>query len=156
MLAPLPKLVWLPATTAVSVSPLIPFLNEPELERILEAAAAAGARSAFAIVLRLPWEVRPLFQQWLEQHFPERAARVMARLREMRGGRDNDPRFGSRMSGEGVWAQLLAQRLRKACSRYRLDQERSELDMTQFIRPARPVARTEVPADDGDRQGALF
>ena len=146
----------------VSVSPLIPFLNEPELERILEAAAAAGASSAFAIVLRLPWEVRPLFQQWLEQHFPDRAARVMARLREMRGGRDNDPRFGSRMSGEGVWAQLLAQRLRKACQRYGLDRERIELDMTQFIRPARVThapsaqhgAATTPP--DTDRQGVLF
>ena len=121
----------------VSVSPVIPFINEPELERILEAAAAAGARRAFSIVLRLPWEVNPLFQQWLEQHFPQRAARVMARVREMRGGRDNDSRFGSRMTGQGEWAQLLRQRFHKACSRHGLDRQRIELDLTQFRRPAR-------------------
>ncbi|MEO5695578.1 MAG: PA0069 family radical SAM protein, partial [Burkholderiaceae bacterium] len=69
----------------VSVSPIIPFINEPELERVLEAAASAGATSAFGTVLRLPWEVSPLFQQWLQTHFPERAARVLARVREMRG-----------------------------------------------------------------------
>ena len=124
----------------VSVSPLIPFINEPELERVLEAAAAAGARSAFGIVLRLPWEVNPLFQQWLEQHFPERAARVMARVREMRGGRDYDASFGARMTGEGVWAQLLRQRLRKAAARLGLNGERIGLDLTQFRRPAKPRA----------------
>ena len=121
----------------VSVSPVIPFLNEPELERVLEAAAAAGARSAFSIVLRLPWEVNPLFQQWLQQHVPERADRIMARLREMRGGRDNDHRFGSRMTGQGVWAQLLRQRFEKACTRLGLNRERIELDLTRFRRPAR-------------------
>ena len=120
----------------VSVSPLIPFLNEPELERILEAAAAAGARAAFSIVLRLPWEVNPLFQQWLDQHVPDKAARIMARVREMRGGRDNDSRFGSRMTGEGVWAQLLRQRLKKASARLGLDHSRIELDLTQFRRPS--------------------
>jgi len=119
----------------VSVSPMIPFINEPELERILEAAARAGATSAFGIVLRLPWEVNPLFQQWLSQHFPERAARVMARVREMRGGRDNDARFGSRMSGQGVWAELLAQRFRMAAARLGLNRERVELDVTQFRKP---------------------
>jgi DNA repair photolyase len=120
----------------VSVSPVIPFLNEPELERILEAASAAGACRAFSVVLRLPWEVSPLFQQWLEQHFPERAARIMARVREMRGGRDNDARFGSRMTGQGVWAQLLRQRFDKACARLRLNRARIELDLTCFRRPA--------------------
>jgi DNA repair photolyase len=124
----------------VSVSPLIPFINEPELERVLEAAAGAGARSAFGIVLRLPWEVNPIFQQWLDQHFPDRAARVMARVREMRGGRDYDASFGSRMKGEGVWAQLLQQRLRKAIARYGLDGERIALDLTQFRRPVKPRA----------------
>ncbi len=131
----------------VSVSPIIPFINEPELERILEAAADAGATSAFSVVLRLPWEVNPLFQQWLDQHFPERAARVMARVREMRGGRDNDPRFGSRMRGEGVWAQLLSQRFHKAAARLGLNRERVELDLTLFRKP-RPLA--------SDGQGELF
>lgn len=120
----------------VSVSPVIPFLNEPELERILEAAAAAGARSAFSIVLRLPWEVNPLFQDWLRQHAPERAERVMARLREMRGGRDNDSRFGHRMTGQGVWAALLRQRFDKACARLGLNREKAPLDLGRFRRPA--------------------
>ena len=124
----------------VSVSPVIPFINEPELERILEAAAEAGATTAFSVVLRLPWEVNPLFQHWLDQHFPERAARVMARVREMRGGRDYDAKFGTRMKGEGVWAQLLNQRFHKACARFGLNRQRVELDLTQFIKP-RPAAK---------------
>jgi len=122
----------------VSVSPVIPFINEPELEKILEAAAAAGASSAFSIVLRLPWEVNPLFQQWLDQHFPERAARVMARVREMRGGKDYDARWGARLKGEGVWAQLLHQRFTKAVARLGLNRTRVELDLTQFKRPRLP------------------
>ncbi|HMN74466.1 MAG TPA: PA0069 family radical SAM protein [Burkholderiaceae bacterium] len=125
----------------VSVSPVIPFINEPELERVLAAAAQAGAKRAFSIVLRLPWEVNPLFQQWLAQHFPDRAERVMARVREMRGGRDNDPRFGSRMRGEGVWAELLAQRFKKACARLGLDRDRFELDLTKFEPPRLPRSR---------------
>jgi DNA repair photolyase len=122
----------------VSVSPIIPFINEPEIERILETAAAAGATSAFGIVLRLPWEVNPIFQRWLDQHFPDRAARVMARVREMRGGRDYRADFGSRMKGEGVWAQLLQQRLAKAKKRLGLDRERVALDLTQFRKPLLP------------------
>jgi DNA repair photolyase len=120
----------------VSVSPLIPFVNEPELERILEAAREAGALSAFSIVLRLPWEVNPIFQQWLHQHLPERAARVMARIREMRGGRDNDARFGTRMTGQGTWAELVRQRFHKACARLGYSRERQALDLTQFRPPA--------------------
>ena len=120
----------------VSVSPIIPFVNEPEIERILEAAAAAGASAAFGIVLRLPWEVNPLFHRWLDQHFPDRAARVMARVRDMRGGKDYDSSFGTRMRGEGVWAELIAQRLAKARRRFGLDRERRALDLSQFRRPA--------------------
>jgi DNA repair photolyase len=120
----------------VSVSPLIPFLNEPELEQILEAAAAAGARAAFSIPLRLPWEVNPLFQDWLQHHVPERAARIMARLRDMRGGRDNDARFNTRMKGEGPWAELNQQRMAKACARLGLVRERTALDLSRFQRPA--------------------
>jgi DNA repair photolyase len=131
----------------VSVSPVIPFINEPEIERILEAAANAGARSAFAIVLRLPWEVNPIFQHWLDEHFPDRAARVMARVREMRGGKDYDSTFGKRMSGEGVWAQLLRQRFDKAAARFGLNKTRIELDLTKF-RPPR------LPRKDG--QSELF
>jgi len=128
----------------VSVSPVIPFLNEPELEHILEAARDAGATSAFSIVLRLPWEVNPLFQQWLQQHVPDRATRIMARLREMRGGRDNDARFGSRMTGEGVWAQLLRQRFRKACLRLGLNREKAPLDANAFRPPARQPGQASL------------
>jgi DNA repair photolyase len=131
----------------VSVSPVIPFINEPEIEKILEAAADVGATSAFSIVLRLPWEVNPIFQQWLDQHFPERAARVMARVREMRGGKDYDATYGSRLKGEGVWAELLRQRYSKATARLGLNRTRVELDLTRFKRP-RP------PAKNG--QGELF
>jgi DNA repair photolyase len=120
----------------VSVSPMIPFINEPELEHVLERARDAGATTAFATVLRLPWEVNPLFQQWLDTHFPERAARVMARVQEMRGGRDNDPRFQTRMTGQGVWAQLLSQRFKKATQRLGLRTERRPLDLSAFRRTA--------------------
>lgn len=131
----------------VSVSPMIPFINEPELEHILEAAAAAGATSAFMVVLRLPWEVNPIFQDWLQRHYPQRAARVMARVRDMRGGRDYDASFDQRMTGEGVWAQLLQQRFRKAVGRFGLDRERVELDLTQFRAP---------PSGEPPRQASLF
>jgi DNA repair photolyase len=124
----------------VSVSPVIPFLNEPEIERILETAAAAGARSAFSTLLRLPWEVNPLFQQWLQQHFPQRAGRIMARIRELRGGLENDPNFGSRMTGHGLWSQLVQQRFEKAVRRLGLNRTRIELDRTQF-RPAMAIGQ---------------
>jgi DNA repair photolyase len=120
----------------VSCSPIIPFINEPEIERVLEAARDAGATRAFGIVLRLPWEVNPLFQQWLQQHFPDRAARVMARIREMRGGKDYDAKFGERFTGTGVWARLIQQRLHKAMERLHYNRDRFELDLTQFRRPA--------------------
>ena len=118
----------------VSVAPQIPFINE-DMEQVLEAAAAAGAHNAFYTVLRLPWELNPIFQQWLELHYPQRAARVMARIREMRGGRDYDADFATRMKGSGVWAQLIAQRFEKACTRLGLNRTRVELDVSQF-RPA--------------------
>jgi DNA repair photolyase len=129
----------------VSVSPMIPFLNLHEMERILEAAREAGASAASSIVLRLPWEVSPLFQQWLKQHVPERAGRIMARVREMRGGKDNDPKFGTRMTGTGIWAQLIRQRFEKAGTRLGFNRTRFELDLTQFRRPS---------AQQG--QGSLF
>lgn len=150
----------------VSVSPLIPLINEPELERILEAARDAGASHAFSVALRLPWEVNPLFQQWLQQHFPQRAAHVMARMRELRGGRENDARFGHRMRGQGVWGELLSQRLHKACARLGLNRQSLELDLTQFRRPAvapSPVRRAAPGAAAADGmptapalQGELF
>jgi DNA repair photolyase len=129
----------------VSVSPIIPFLNEPELERILQAAKDAGATSAFSVVLRLPWEVNPIFQNWLQTHVPEQAARVMARVRDMRGGKDNDSTFGSRMTGQGVWADLLRQRFVKTCERLGLSRERVALDLTQFVPPTGANAALQAP-----------
>lgn len=119
----------------VSVSPLIPFVNEPELEQVLAAAAQAGAQRAFGTVLRLPWELSPLFRQWLQQHMPDKAERVMARVQELHGGRDYRAGFGVRMSGQGVWAELLRQRFVKACQRLSLGRERFELDLSSFRRP---------------------
>jgi DNA repair photolyase len=80
--------------------------------------------------------VNPLFQQWLEQHFPQRAGRIMARIRDMRGGNDYDAVFGQRMTGQGVWAQLLKQRFDKACARLGLNRERVDLDLSKFTPPA--------------------
>ena len=128
----------------VSVSPVIPFLNEPELERILEAARQAGAVSAFSIVLRLPWEVNPLFQQWLQDHVPDRAERIMARVRDMRGGKDYDSDFATRMKGQGVWAELLRQRFEKACSRLGYRRDREPLDLSKFRPPARDAAQGQL------------
>ena len=82
--------------------------------------------------------MNPLFQRWLDQHFPDRAARVMARIRDMRGGKDYDSTFSTRMRGEGVWAQLIAQRLAKAKRRFGLDDDRRQLDLSQFIKPLAP------------------
>jgi DNA repair photolyase len=118
----------------VSVAPQIPFINE-DMEQVLEAAWAAGARSAFYTVLRLPWELSPLFQEWLQQHYPQRAERVMARVREMRGGRDYDSDFASRMKGHGVWAQLIAARFEKATQRLGFNRSRVELDVQAFRPP---------------------
>ena len=115
----------------VSVAPQIPFINE-DMEQVLEAAAQAGARSAFYTVLRLPWELNEVFQQWLALHYPQRAARVMARIQEMRGGRDYDSSFATRMHGSGLWADLIRQRFHKACARHGLNRERVELDLSQF------------------------
>ncbi|APA71204.1 radical SAM protein [Janthinobacterium sp. 1_2014MBL_MicDiv] len=122
----------------VSIAPIIPFVTEPEIEQLLEAVRDAGAIHAHYVVLRLPWEVSPLFQQWLEAHFPERAQRVMNRVREMRGGKDYDSAFGTRMQGEGVWADLIRQRFEKAVHRLGLHGRGGrfkQLDCTQFRRP---------------------
>lgn len=122
----------------VSIAPVIPFVTEPDLERVMEAAFEAGAMHANYIVLRLPWEVSPLFQQWLEAHFPDRAQRVMNRVRDMRGGKDYDSDFGKRMKGEGVWADLIRQRAEKAIRRFGMEKRGSrfrQLDASQFKRP---------------------
>jgi len=119
----------------VNLAPIIPFINEPEIEQVLEAAAFAGARQAHYTVLRLPWEVAPLFMQWLEAHFPDRAARVMNRVREMRGGKNYDSQFGKRMTGDGAWAALIGQRFAKAAAKFGLDRELAPLRNDLFVAP---------------------
>ena len=119
---------------AVSLAPQIPFLTE-DMEQVLEAAWDAGARSAFYHVIRLPWEVSPLFRQWLELHYPQRAARVMARIHDMRGGKDYDSDFATRMKGSGAWAELIAQRFARATRCIGFNRERVVLDTRQFRRP---------------------
>ncbi|MFP6558421.1 PA0069 family radical SAM protein [Paraburkholderia sp. B3] len=118
----------------VSIAPVIPFVTEPDMERVLEACAEAGATSASYIVLRLPWEVAPLFHQWLAAHFPQRAGRVMNRVRDMRGGKDYDAAFSQRMKGTGLWSELLKQRFHKAVRRLGLNERRHGiLDMSEFV-----------------------
>lgn len=118
------------------VAPVIPALTDHELERLLEAAARSGARCAGYVVLRLPLEVRDLFRDWLLAHFPDRARHVMARVHSMRDGRDNDPRFGSRMTGSGVDAALLKQRFEVAARRLGLESRMGfTLDTTRFRPP---------------------
>jgi DNA repair photolyase len=101
----------------VLVAPVIPAITEHELEQVLAAAAEAGARHAGYVILRLPHELKVLFREWLETHYPARAAHVMSIIQSMRGGQDNDPRFGTRMRGMGPFAQLLRQRFQLACAR---------------------------------------
>jgi DNA repair photolyase len=121
----------------VNVAPVIPFLTDHELEPILEAAAEAGAVSAGYVLVRLPWEVKPIFKEWLEKHFPLKAEHVMSRIRDMRDGRENDPEFGSRTVGKGTLAELLSQRFRKAVKRYGLDKDIHDLDCSLFVPPSR-------------------
>ena len=135
---------------SVSVAPIIPFVTEPEIERILEAAFNAGATGAHYVVLRLPHEVNPLFQEWLQAHFPDRAQRVMNRIRDMRGGKDYDSDFSKRMAGEGVWADLIRQRFYKTVERLGMTELRGRfgrLDTSQFRRPL------SVPPTPGKQNG---
>lgn len=117
---------------SVMVAPVIPVLTDPELERILEAAADAGALSANYMLVRLPLEVADLFEDWLRAHFPDMADHVLNRIRDSRGGRNNDPRFGHRMRGEGVFADLIAQRFRLATRKLSLDRSLPPLDCQRF------------------------
>jgi DNA repair photolyase len=132
----------------VNVAPVIPQLTDHELESILEAAAAAGARHAFWTMLRLPREVAPLFREWLDAHYPLRAAHVMSIVQQIRGGRDNEPRFGARMRGQGEFADLISRRFALACKRLGLNVDRNlALDCTRFRPPvaaalAAPVSQS--------------
>lgn len=131
--------------TMISASPMIPAINDMELERILDAGAAQGARSASMILLRLPGEVRDIFREWLLRFFPDRVSHVLNLVRDARGGKDNDPRFGTRMTGEGPYATLLRQRFEKA---------RERLGLAERM----PALRTDLfePLKVEDRQMSLF
>ncbi|KIC19220.1 PA0069 family radical SAM protein [Leisingera sp. ANG-DT] len=122
----------------VMTSPVVPGLTDHELEALLAAGAEAGADAASWIMLRLPREVSELWQEWLAEHEPGRAAKVMARLREMHGGRDYDPRWGHRMRGEGRYAEMIAQRFKAACKRLGLQERTGPLRSDLFARPPQP------------------
>ncbi|MEZ5995283.1 MAG: PA0069 family radical SAM protein [Hyphomonadaceae bacterium] len=126
--------------TTVMVAPIVPAINDSEIEAILEACAQAGASAAGYVALRLPHEIKTLFREWLAEHFPDRAARVMALVRQMRGGRDYDPEWSKRQRGEGPYARLIAGRFARACRSLGLDRPRLALDHTQFRPPFRDQA----------------
>ncbi|HSC23751.1 MAG TPA: PA0069 family radical SAM protein [Casimicrobiaceae bacterium] len=134
----------------VMVAPIIPQLNDRDLEAILEAAASSGAQSAGWVLLRLPLEVAPLFRDWLDVHYPLRAGHVMSLVRQMRGGRDYESTFGTRMRGKGEFADLIARRFAVACRRLGLNRGRREHDGLD-------TSRFRPPSGDGaSRQGELF
>jgi len=127
--------------SGVMVAALIPALNDKTLEHVLEAAAQAGAAEAAYVIMRLPNELKDLFKEWLAEHYPQRAAHVMSVIRDLRGGKDNDPRFGTRMSGTGNYAELIAKRFDIACRRFGLNghgapRARAELDCSRFRPPS--------------------
>ena len=126
---------------SVSIAPVIPAITDHELEHIVEAAAEAGASGCFCLPVRLPYEVAPLFRAWLDEHYPDRAEKVMGIIRSMRGGRDNDPRFFARMKGSGPWADLLAARFRRALARHGFDGSRRPLRTDLFRPPEGPQLR---------------
>ncbi|HVL56171.1 MAG TPA: PA0069 family radical SAM protein [Burkholderiaceae bacterium] len=120
----------------VLIAPVIPFLTDHQIEPVLKAAWEHGARRAGYVLLRLPWEVKDIFREWLERHYPLKAKHVMSRVHQMRAGRDNDPRFGTRMRGTGEFAAVLEKRFEIACRRIGFNAARErELDVTLFRVP---------------------
>lgn len=129
------RLVDAGVPVGVMVAPVIPVLTDGEIEAILAAAHTAGAREAGYVLLRLPHEIKDLFKEWLDLHAPLAKEHVLARLREARGGRDNDSRFGSRMVGEGEYAELIRKRFALQCKRLGLNRERRDLTTERFRVP---------------------
>jgi DNA repair photolyase len=131
--------------TTVLVAPIIPFINDEFIERVLEASREAGAVCASYTVVRLPYEVKDLFKDWLATHFPDRAEHVMNRIRDMKGGRENVSEFGERMRGTGIFAELIRQRFRKACARLGLSAAKlPTLDTTLFTPPRVETAQQSL------------
>ncbi|PZO53466.1 MAG: radical SAM protein [Alphaproteobacteria bacterium] len=131
----------------VMVAPIVPAINDSEIEAILEECKKAGASSSGYVVLRLPLEIKDLFREWLNQYYPDRATRVMAIVRQMRGGRDYDPEWGKRQKGEGPYAKMIADRFATACRRLGLDKPRLPLDHTQFRRPLEAGGQADLFAE---------
>lgn len=125
----------------VMTAPLIPAINDHEIESLLRAAAASGAKVAGYVVLRLPLEVRDLFVEWLTTHFPDRAARVMRYVRELHGGRDYDPQWGKRLSGEGVYADLMRRRFERAAAANNLSRKGLPLVTELFTPPPKETSQ---------------
>src|SRR6187431_222676 len=123
--------------TKVMVSPIIPALNDSEMERILDAAAHAGVREASYVLLRLPLEVRDLFREWLMANYPDRYRHVFTLIRDMRGGRDYDSRWGTRMKGTGPMAWMIGRRFEIACEKLGLNKRRLKLTTDHFVKPNR-------------------
>ncbi|KQM96974.1 DNA repair photolyase [Sphingobium sp. Leaf26] len=128
------KLAEAGVPVTASISPIIPAITDHEIEALVARVAQAGAREVTYIPVRLPHEVAPLFRAWLEAHYPDRAGKVMAIIRDLRGGRDNDPNFGTRMRGQGVWADLIRTRFLKARKRAGMGADRLTL-RTDLFRP---------------------
>lgn len=137
-LAAVTKLADAGIATYVSIAPVIPAITDHEIQHLVERAARAGARHAFFIPVRLPHEVAPLFRAWLTEHYPDRAGKVMSIIQSLRGGRDNDPDFFTRMKGQGPWADLLRVRFHRACRLHGLNRDRLRLDTSQFRPPSGP------------------
>ena len=123
----------------VMSAPIVPGLTCHELEGILEAAAEAGAERAGMTIVRLPWEIKTLFEEWLRGHFPDRAEKVLSLIRQCRDGKLNQAEFGTRMVGTGPYAQLLQQRFEKAVKRYGLDKERTPMNLLRFKVPTKQM-----------------
>jgi DNA repair photolyase len=125
--------------TSVMVGPVIPAINDAEIERILDAAAFAGVTGAGYVLLRLPLEVRDLFKEWLTENFPDRVSHVFKLIRDMRGGKDYDSTWGKRMKGTGPYAWMIGRRFEAACAKLGLNKEKVTLT-TEHFRPPRPAA----------------
>jgi len=130
--------------TSVMVAPVIPAINDAEIERVLEAAAAAGVQGAGYVLLRLPLEVRDLFREWLKDNFPDRHEHVFSLVRQMRGGKDYDAKWGERMTGSGPYAWMIGRRFETACARLGLNERRASLTIEHFKPPRGPGEQLDL------------
>jgi DNA repair photolyase len=140
-LAAVKRLAEAGVPVSVAIAPVVPGITDHELEAIVEAAAEAGAQGIFYLPVRLPYEVAPLFRAWLDEHFPDRAIKVMGIIRDMRGGKDNDPNWFTRMQGFGPWADLLRTRFERAVNKHGLNREKRPLRCDLFEPPLGPQLR---------------